>query len=50
MKCYLCKEIGHKASECERDPNLRTTFDVQEESVRLVKLSKTSLKQFADQS
>ena len=31
VKCESCKEIGHRASDCERDPNMRTAYDVADE-------------------
>lgn len=34
-KCYICKESGHAAIDCTRDPNLRTHFDVEEELQRV---------------
>jgi len=35
-KCIACKEVGHSANECERDPNFRTLFDVQNEFARIM--------------
>lgn len=34
-KCLVCKEAGHKASECDKDPNIRTAYDVGDESARV---------------
>lgn len=30
-RCAICKEIGHKANECEKDPNIRTLYDMEDE-------------------
>lgn len=30
-----CKALGHKASECPKDPNIRSTFDMEEELKRI---------------
>ena len=49
MRCTLCKEQGHRAAECDRDPNLRTTFDVAEEDQRLGRIS-VKQKRLADSS
>lgn len=38
VRCPICKELGHKAVECEKDPNLRTAYDVEEEIQRVGKL------------
>jgi len=35
LKCYICKEKGHKAEDCERDPNFRTNKDIDQEVERL---------------
>jgi hypothetical protein len=39
IRCYVCKELGHKATECEKDPNLRTSYNVITESVRIEKIT-----------
>lgn len=31
-----CKVLGHKASDCPKDPNIRSTFDIEEELKRIV--------------
>lgn len=36
MKCLCCKEYGHQPEECPKDPNFRSNFDINEESVRLI--------------
>jgi len=41
MRCESCKEAGHRAIECDKDPNLRTTFDVGDELTRLSKMQKS---------
>ena len=38
IKCLMCKEIGHKATECDKDPNVRTFFDVGDEIARVEKV------------
>jgi len=30
-RCFCCKEKGHLASECPRDPNLKSNRDANEE-------------------
>jgi hypothetical protein len=37
VRCYCCKEKGHRAQDCPRDPNLKTQKDVNEEVSRIVK-------------
>ena len=37
MRCYCCKEKGHNAFECPRDPNIKTSYDVALEEKRLAK-------------
>ena len=37
VRCYCCKEKGHRAQECPRDPNYRTSNDPNEEDMRVVK-------------
>ena len=27
LKCFCCKEKGHKTENCDRDPNIRRDFD-----------------------
>lgn len=36
-RCICCKEKGHFASDCPRDPNFKTAKDVEEEVGRIVK-------------
>lgn len=31
VRCIICKETGHKANECDKDPNIRTLYDVEDE-------------------
>lgn len=37
VRCYCCKEKGHGAKECPRDPNIKTLVDIQNEDKRLAK-------------
>ena len=37
LKCTCCKDIGHLAEECPKDPNLRQAFDPEEEEDRVMK-------------
>lgn len=34
-KCICCKEQGHSAEECPKDPNFRSAFDLSDEEERL---------------
>lgn len=36
-RCICCKEKGHLASDCPRDPNLKTAKDADEEVNRIVR-------------
>lgn len=36
-----CKEFGHVATECYKDPNLREQYDIDEEEDRLVNMLDT---------
>lgn len=36
-KCYCCKENGHTAQNCNRDPNIKTNHDILQEMVRIDK-------------
>lgn len=47
MRCESCKELGHRAAECDKDPNIRTSFNVGDESLRISKL-KTHKKKLSD--
>lgn len=31
LKCVCCKEVGHLAKDCKRDPNIRTGANTFEE-------------------
>lgn len=33
--CYICREKGHVAADCHRDPNIRTLFDADKELIRV---------------
>jgi hypothetical protein len=35
MKCMCCKEFGHPAEECPRDPNFRSAFNILDEEERV---------------
>jgi hypothetical protein len=37
LRCHCCKEIGHSANDCLRDPNMRTYKDLNEEDNRIAK-------------
>eukprot|EP00921_Rhytidocystis_pertsovi_P004282 GHVQ01007459.1.p1 GENE.GHVQ01007459.1~~GHVQ01007459.1.p1 ORF type:complete len:496 (-),score=98.95 GHVQ01007459.1:762-2249(-) len=43
IRCYACKDVGHKAMECPQDPNLRTRYPADKES-RRVELLENSVK------
>ena len=36
LKCFLCKEHGHEEADCEKDPNLRTNKDIEQEYDRIL--------------
>ena len=38
QKCQCCKDIGHSAKNCPRDPNFRTKHDIDDEEKRVVGL------------
>lgn len=44
MRCVICKEVGHKAHECNKDPNIRTLYDVADEQKRILKTLATKKK------
>jgi hypothetical protein len=37
-RCVSCKELGHRIDQCTRDPNLRTSFRIEEEFDRINKI------------
>jgi hypothetical protein len=37
MKCFCCKENGHTANDCQRDPNIRTNLEAIDEMARIDK-------------
>lgn len=43
-RCVICKENGHKANECDKDPNIRTLYDVADEQKRIMKNAATKKK------
>ena len=36
VKCYSCKEVGHEAKNCDREPNLKS-YDIMTEGNLLEK-------------
>lgn len=48
LKCTCCKDIGHMAEECPKDPNIRQAYDPDEEEDRLNQNMKLSKKLLAD--
>lgn len=36
-RCYCCKEKGHWAQDCPRDPNMKTAIDANDEDMRIVR-------------
>ena len=39
LMCASCREYGHRAPQCPKDPNYRSRYDIAEESLRLDKIS-----------
>lgn len=37
----MCRETGHGADECPKDPNLRMGYNQEEEGIRIAKLDQT---------
>ena len=35
IKCMCCKDYGHYAEECPKDPNIRQAYDAEDEDLRL---------------
>lgn len=35
IRCESCKEVGHRALECDKDPNIRTSHDIEDELLRV---------------
>ncbi|CDW78389.1 ankyrin repeat domain containing protein [Stylonychia lemnae] len=35
LKCFCCKEKGHRTENCPRDPNIRQNMDVSKEDMRI---------------
>lgn len=44
IRCYSCKDIGHKAKDCPRDPNPRTKYQSIKENRRIEHLQYSSRK------
>eukprot|EP00347_Sterkiella_histriomuscorum_P014287 403361452 len=38
LKCYCCKEKGHKTENCTKDPNLRQNVDTEKEQNRILEI------------
>ena len=45
QRCSSCKDYGHQAVQCPKDPNYRSRFDLIEEAVRLDKIDHMKHKQ-----
>ena len=45
QRCASCKDYGHSAFQCPKDPNYRSRFDLLEEAVRLEKITHFKHKQ-----
>lgn len=45
QRCPSCKDYGHPAAQCPKDPNYRSRFDLLEEAVRLQKITQFKHKQ-----
>lgn len=39
MRCTCCRELGHSNNDCPRDPNLKTNEDVDDELIRIGKIT-----------
>ena len=39
QRCLCCKEIGHLAADCPRDPNFKTFELIEEEIFRIAKIT-----------
>ena len=37
VRCFCCKELGHEAEQCTRDPNIRTRENVEAEFERIAR-------------
>ena len=38
VRCMCCKELGHRVTECPKDPNLKTSKSAEEENDRVVRI------------
>lgn len=47
LKCQLCHQFGHKAFECDKDPNIRTYHNNDDELYRVEKIMQIK-KKFID--
>ena len=47
IQCAVCKQHGHRANECDKDPNMRTAHDVESEAKLVCKIM-TAHKQYTD--
>ena len=50
IKCFCCRDVGHLAHDCIRDPNIKTGADIEDELFRIGKYSdaKKSMKDSFD--
>ena len=39
MRCTCCRELGHSNNDCPRDPNIKTLEDVDDELIRIGKIT-----------
>jgi len=40
MRCTCCRELGHSNDDCPRDPNIKTLDDLDDELIRIGKITK----------
>lgn len=38
LKCFCCKEKGHKTENCPKDPNFRQNIDTEKEQQRIIEI------------
>jgi hypothetical protein len=50
VRCIMCKAAGHLASECDKDPNIRSSYDIDEENLRVNKMLVSKKVRLADGS
>jgi hypothetical protein len=44
-KCFSCRDVGHKSTDCLKDPNFRSFYDMESELVRIVRNNKKHVKE-----